>query len=317
MSEDRPIYYYNKNIANLIIGFLNIFNEFKIRRFNSENNNVEKEITVPILFGGSEREVSMYSTDKSEQRLIQLPLIHFDLNSMSIDKQRAFAMKSTSIVGYKNDEYIQSLMPYPYNFTVTMTIFTKYINDTIQLVEQIVPLFNYHRVYYITHPLYEEVQLSNWVNIISDTSFNFNPEYPNSTYRGIIATPIQFMIEGWLVREPYNSWGLIKEINATYYDYIYTSAQLSKQQFIMDLSIRELKYNNSNNLTVNVNDVIIGDNYNATILQIIDDSTLIVKFSNENYDFKDGENLKILNNELGTSISCIPWKNQTITEIII
>jgi hypothetical protein len=70
-------------------------------------------------------------------------------------------MKSLSVA----EEEKHNLLPYPYNFTLNVNVFAKYQDDLMQLIEQIVPLFNYHRVFYINHPIFPTITLSNWVKI--------------------------------------------------------------------------------------------------------------------------------------------------------
>jgi hypothetical protein len=62
---DNPTYYYNHNIRNMLVGFLDIFTAFKIRRYNSETKAVEKEENVKILFGPIERSSYIYSDQSS------------------------------------------------------------------------------------------------------------------------------------------------------------------------------------------------------------------------------------------------------------
>lgn len=310
------IYYYNKNIKNLIIGFLNLFTDFRIRRWNSETNITEQEIKCPIMFGPIERSSYMNSEGKSVNRMIELPLIHISLDSMEKDKERAFAMKTLHIFGQRDGRDIDNLMPYPYNFTITMTIFTKYQEDTMQLIEQIIPLFNYHRVFYIKHPIFpEELTLSNWTSIISYPTFPFTYEYEANDRRGILSSQINFNIEGWLVREQYESYGIIKDIITNYYDYT-TQKGLERVRLIGDPSIRDIHITRQGNNIIAVGNIIQGTRFGCIVTEIISQSNVIGKFADENSTFLTNESLKIGSNVIGVCVSSEPYKDQILTEII-
>jgi hypothetical protein len=308
------IFYYNRNIKAMIIGFLNIFPQMKVATYNSETGKQETLNNVPILWGPLERSSYMNSKGETVQRVIQLPLLHFELNSMEIDKNRAFAMKSLHLMGPRSgySGMTDNLMPYPYNFTVTMNIYAKYQEDLYQLVEQIVPLFNYHRQYFTKHPIFpDDITLSHWAIITGYPNYNFNYEYSAEQRRDILSTSITFLIEGWMVREAYESAGLIKEVVANFKDYD-TSAGLSQLRVLADPTIRDLIYTpeseESDAYVPDLGDVIKGNSYFAIVVDVVESGHVVVKFSSEDMTFMYKE--QILTNEggiIGETISCEPY----------
>lgn len=308
------IYYYNQNIKNLLIGFLNLFDGFRIRRWDSLTNEIEQEINVPILYGAIDRGSYMNQEDTLSQRYVELPLIHFDLTGMEIDRERLTS--NLHLLGVNNNEMVDNLVPIPYKFSIQMNIFAKYQEDIYQLIEQIVPLFNYFRIFYIKHPIFPELTLSNWTKIESYPSFSFNSEYSAEDRRGVLAVPIGFSIEGYMVRESYKSGGLIKHIITNYNDYLYSSKTLERFNIIGDLTIKKLIINKTNPNTIKVDDVITNNTINAIVLEIIDNDTIIVKTNKENDYFMKDDKIYIGANEMGKVVQNYPYKGQELVETI-
>lgn len=328
------LWYYNKNIKNMLIGFLNLFPQMKVKTLNSDTGNWEPDAgnTVQILFGPIERSSYINSRGESVQRTVQLPLLQFELTGMEHDKTRAFAEKTLHIIGARSGYTgydFDNLMPYPYTFNITMNIYAKYQEDLLQLIEQIVPIFNYHRVYYTKHPIFpEDITLHHWASITTPPSFAYNYEYSAEQRRDILAVPIGFTIESWMVREAYEAGGIIKEVVANFKDYA-TSAGLSSLHCVGDPSIRDVIYTRNPSLTPIIGQIVTGNTYNAVIVDVdsgysgyseywagdgssgwsgYSDGHIIVKFGNELGVFLTNEVLKISGTSLGTSVSCEPYK---------
>jgi hypothetical protein len=323
------IYFYNRNIKNMIIGFLNLFPQMQVKTFNTETGLPESTMTVPILFGPIERSSYINSKGETVQRTVQMPLLHFELTGMEKDKLRAFPMKTLHLIGARSGVQYDNLMPVPYNFTITMNIYAKYQEELMQLIEQIDPMFNYHRVYYTKHPIFpEEITLPHWVSITTPPSFAFNSEYSAEDRRGILAVPIGFTIESWLVREAYEAYGVIREIITNYRDYV-TQAGLSQIRLVGDPTIREVIYTSSKLYTPAIGQLLTGAHYSATIVDTpsgfsgfssyytsgassgwsgYSDGKLIVKFNTENEVFLKNEAIRVGASSVGTTCTCEPYE---------
>lgn len=324
------IYYYNRNIKEAVIGFLNLFTDIKVGTYSSETGLLDKMSPVPILFGPIERSSFINSKGETVQRTVQLPLLQFELTSMELDKTRAFSMKSLHIQGGISGVDTDTLMPYPYNFTITMNIYAKYMEDISILLEQILGNFNYHVVYYRRHPIFpEEITLPYWAMISTYPNFSFNYEYSAEQRRDILSVPITFQIEGWMVREAYSGYGVIQEIIANFKDYD-TQAGLSQLNIVGDPTIRELIYTKNPLFTVELGQLIKGDTYYGIVVDIASgysggtsgswesggysgwsgysDGQVIVKFNTENEVFLVDEALSVGPSTMGAAVSCEPYK---------
>jgi len=303
------IFYYNRNIKSMIIGFLNLFPQMKVATYNSQTGQQENLTTVPILFGSIERSTYINSKGETVQRMVQLPLLHFEMTSMDLDRSRAFAMKTLHVQGGRSGVEYDNLMPYPYNFTITMNIYAKYQEELMQLIEQIVPLFNYHRTYYTKHPIFpEEITLSHWASITTPPSFAFNSEYSAEQRRDILSVPIAFTIESWMVREAYESVGIVKEIISNFNDYV-TQKGLERIRLLGDPCIRDFYFTaDSLYIAPTLGSLISGTYYSGIIVAIPEAGHFIVKFNTEQQVFLKNESVRVGLNPIGTTISCEPYE---------
>lgn len=303
------IWYYNKNLKNMIIGFLNLFPQMQVKTFNSTTGLPENTTTVPILYGPIERSSYVNSKGETVQRIIQMPLLHFEMTAFEHDKTRAFAEKSLHMQGQRSGYEHDVLMPWPITVQITMNVFAKYQEDLMQLIEQIYPMFNYHRVYYTKHPIFpEEITIAHWVSVTTPPSFAFNSEYSAEARRDILTVPIGFTIESWMVREAYDSVGVIKEVIANFNDYA-TQKGLEKVRLLADPCFRDF-YFTADPLYVapTLGSMISGTYHSGIIVAIPEAGHFIVKFNNEKQVFLKNELVRVGANPIGTSISCEPYE---------
>lgn len=322
---ENPTYYYHSNIKNLIIGFLDIFNEFNIKRWDTEKT-ITNTIKTPILYGPIERSTYVNNKGESVSRHLRLPLIHVSLKGFEIDTARAFAMKSLHVINksktplYDDGTLYDTLRPFPYNFTFQMTILAKYEEDLMQLVEQVVPLFNYHRVMKMRHPVYHDQTISNWIKISSGPNFDFNTKYSAEERRDILTAPITFQVEGWLVREPYGGADVtIKTIIENFYNKNQLSAykHLITHTILGDDTISIIEWTEIDGETVPVvGDEILGSGYSFTseVLEVLDTGELIVQFPTSDRKYEKDEILSVSGVNKGTVLTCNLYKDQELTE---
>lgn len=265
-------YYYHSNIKRQTIAFLDMLNEFKVRRWDKDKK-VTKEIRVPLIFGSIERASYVNTEGKTVNRTLSLPIIHVDLKNFEIAKDRAFSMKSLKS-GYMfsktpDPQYYydyMDLLPFPYDFHYEVTILGKYIEDLMQVSEQLVPLMNYHRTLKYEHPVYENINLSTWVSIESYPNFDFNQTYSAEDRRDILAVPIGFKLEGFLVREHYpNTFNVINEIIV---NYVVANERVLEERIIGDEKIQIMVYNTIDEGLFEIGNVLTGSvsGYTATVL---------------------------------------------------
>ena len=138
-------YYNNESLRKLVVGFGNLFNDMYIGKYDKENNLIEKD-RVPLTYGPKEkfiRRIKEVSTISDTTRTrITLPRMGFEMLGMSYDptrKANKLRKTSGSTDSDGNAGYNYAEVPYLVNFG--LYTFTRNIEENLQLVEQILPIF--------------------------------------------------------------------------------------------------------------------------------------------------------------------------------
>jgi len=138
----------NKSIRNLVVAFGSLFNNCYVKRYNADGT--EKEtIRVPLAYGNKEKYLrrideggSITTADGSQVALV-LPRMSFDIESIDYDSIR----KRGTMERYaRQDPDSDSSMKYsyaevPYNVNFNLYIMAKFMDDGLQIMEQILPYF--------------------------------------------------------------------------------------------------------------------------------------------------------------------------------
>lgn len=134
--------YYNGSLKKLIVGFGNLFSNIKIAR---ENNSgvVTKTIAVPIAYAPKDKAIVRVDSDPKleKQTKISLPRLSFEVLGYTYDPSRK-VNKMSKIICQKSDGTRSSMFsPAPYNIDINLYLITKNIEDSFQVLEQILPIF--------------------------------------------------------------------------------------------------------------------------------------------------------------------------------
>lgn len=155
--------FYHNTIRKIVIAFGTLFNELQIDR--EDSNGLYKTIPVPILYSTKEKFI-LRINDPNEINgttvTIEetLPRMGYELTSMEYDSLR----KTNTLVKLRSDkdDYSFSFNRVPYKLHFALYIATRKIDDSLRIVEQILPYFT------------PELTLT-----ISDlTDFNFETDVP-------------------------------------------------------------------------------------------------------------------------------------------
>jgi hypothetical protein len=187
----RPVFYHN-TIKNLIVAFGSVFDD--IRYVNDEG----VEIKVPIHYAPREKFVS-YFTEKADFDAFDiaqvLPRMAFEINGMNFAPER-FVNPLNRITDISKDETKYMFSRIPYDFQFTLYLATKKFEDSLKIIEQIMPFFTPELN--VTIKDKEDFSLNTDVPIILN-SVGFDIEYEGSyeTKRTIMWT-LGFTVKGWL-----------------------------------------------------------------------------------------------------------------------
>ena len=143
--------YYYQAMRKTIVQFIDLFNDIKIGRYDTQTGELLSFIKVPIKFAPKSKNwyyVEKLGPDGVRIRDKIMPIIGIHLVDIEIDSNRFVNKRYSANTGYHSRSGPRSLMkerflnPVPYNYTFQVQILGEYMVDIIQIIEQILPYFN-------------------------------------------------------------------------------------------------------------------------------------------------------------------------------
>jgi len=143
-------HFYNKNLRKLVVGFGTLFNNIIVEHANPDGGDA-LQIRVPITYAPQEKFIrrllepsSITDTTRIET---QLPKLSYMITSISPDPGRrrnkfsdASSLNQVNGVCQTSGNVIYQEVPVNVNFS--LFVYTRHIDDTLQIIEQIIPYFN-------------------------------------------------------------------------------------------------------------------------------------------------------------------------------
>lgn len=141
--HDTPFYHSTIKKYTMIVGTL--FNNIHIQKFDENDVSIET-IKVPLAYGPKDKMLRRIFEDSSitddTKIRMTLPRISFELVSMTYDAVRK--RNTQNRIREKRADSEGREFQYervPYNFNYSVSLMTKYYEDSLQMVEQILPYF--------------------------------------------------------------------------------------------------------------------------------------------------------------------------------
>ena len=134
-------YSYHEIIKKTVVGFGTLFNNIELRRTSGAKTEVMK---VPLAYGPKQkflarlRQLGDLST--KDQVQITLPRISFEIVGISYDATRKVS-PTQYIRKTSGSTTSKGFMPIPYNVSFELAILAKNQDDSLQILEQILPFF--------------------------------------------------------------------------------------------------------------------------------------------------------------------------------
>ena len=137
-------YHYHEIIRKTIIAFGTLFNTVEIRHKKQDGSNYSS-MKVPIAYGPAEKFLARLEQkpDLRKRVAITLPRLVFELISIRYDNSRKVSAMQTFKAFTKDGSKLAKkvFMPVPYNLGFRLSIMTQYNEDSMQIIEQILPIF--------------------------------------------------------------------------------------------------------------------------------------------------------------------------------
>lgn len=135
-------YYYHEIIRRTIISFGTLFNNIHIKHEN-ENGDDVSVIKVPIAYGPVQKFLARLDEkpDLRKKVAITLPRMSFEMTTIQYDSSRKVSTVQTFQANRTGVGPVKVYMPAPYNIGIQLSIISKYQDDMLQIIEQILPFF--------------------------------------------------------------------------------------------------------------------------------------------------------------------------------
>jgi len=206
-------YFYHNIIRKTVIAFGTLFNNIELRR----DSEVMK---VPLAYGPTDKFLARLdqNPDPTNKRVqITLPRISFEMGGIDYDPSRKVAPTAKVQIPIGDTTKTKTaFMPVPYNLSFTLSIIAKTQEDSLQILEQIIPFFQPH--FNLTLKLVETIDEVRDIPITLN-SINYEDLYEgNFAQRRAILYTLQFTVKSYLYGPIVEPSTIKKSIIDTYAD---------------------------------------------------------------------------------------------------
>ena len=224
-------YYYHEIIRKTIISFGTLFNDIHIRHQDGAGKDVS-DMKVPLAYGPSQKFLARITQQADLNKPIQItmPRMSFEMTNISYDSTRKSSLVQTFKTCDDGSKVKKVFMPVPYNIGFELNIMSKLNDDSLQILEQILPYFQPH--FNLTVDLIDSIGEKRDIPIILE-SVGFQDDYEGNfdTRRSLIHT-LQFTAKTYLFGPVADSSdGLIRKVQVD----MYTSTDIKTAK-------REMRY---------------------------------------------------------------------------
>lgn len=140
-------HFYHNTVRKLVVAFGTLFNEIDVKRYNADGS-VKETIRVPLGYGSKEKfQVRLRqpsSIEDGNKVQITAPRLGFSLTGFNYDttRKRNTLQKRVTTGADNGDAYLRrTFAEVPYNFEFQLSIFSRHMDDGLQILEQILPFF--------------------------------------------------------------------------------------------------------------------------------------------------------------------------------
>ena len=152
-------FFYDGQIRRFLLQFTRMISNFQVE-YGNETDGVNNAtlLRVPVRYGDASRNAQTIIQQNSANQLPSTPLMTFYINSLEYDRPRIQEPYHISKINVRQRTYdsatetyettqgnaftVERLMPVPYKLGITLDIWTSNTNQKMQLLEQLLTLFN-------------------------------------------------------------------------------------------------------------------------------------------------------------------------------
>ena len=151
-------FFYDEQIRRFLLQFARIFSNFEVAYGINQSGKNDTLVRVPVRYGDASRQAQTIIQENSANNMPATPLMTFYITALNYDRPRIQEPNFVSNIQVRQRTYdadtdsyettqgnaftIERLMPVPYKLTINLDIWTSNTNQKLQLMEQILVLFN-------------------------------------------------------------------------------------------------------------------------------------------------------------------------------
>ena len=231
-------YFYHEIIRKTVISFGTLFNEVHVRHQDATGKNIS-DIKVPISYGPKQKFLARIQQQPDLNKAVQisLPRMSFEVNNIQYDPSRKAGITQT-FKASDGGKLKKVFMPVPYNLGFELNILTKLQDDSMQILEQILPFFQ--PGFTLTIDLAKSIGEKRDVPMVLD-SITFTDDYEGNfeTRRALIYT-LNFTAKTYMFGPIADSTeGLIRKVQVDYYSDSNTQTAKREQRYTVKAAAKK------------------------------------------------------------------------------
>ena len=223
--------FYHESIRKVIIAFGTTFNNIQLVRKDNDGN-IKQSMKVPLAYGPRQKWLTRLNEDASLSKTvaITLPRIGFEIQNLQYDPNRKLnrVQKFKKVKGASANRLDSQYMPVPYNLNIQLYVMAKESDDSLQIIEQILPYFQPD--YTLTINDMADMGIKRDVPIIlNSVAYEDNYQGDFETRRALIYT-LDFTAKFYLYG-PVTSQAVIKTVQVDQYTDLKDTAPKREQRY--------------------------------------------------------------------------------------
>jgi len=231
-------YFYHEIIRKTVISFGTLFNDIHVRHQDSTGKDIS-QIKVPISYGPKQKFLAriQQQPELNKATQISLPRISFEMNNIQYDPSRKSGISQT-FKASDSGKLKKVFMPVPYNLGFELNILTKLQDDSLQILEQILPFFQ--PGFTLTIDLVDEIGEKRDVPMVLE-NIAFTDDYEGNfeTRRALIYT-LSFTAKTYMFGPIADSTeGLIRKVQVDYYSDSDTRTAKREQRYTVKAAAKK------------------------------------------------------------------------------
>ena len=247
-------YFYNETIRKTVIAFGTLFNNIKIKRFAADGKAIN-QIKVPIAYGPMQRFLARIEQQPNfdDNVAISLPRLSFELQSYSYDPDRKASpiTKFTAKNPTSKTRSKRIFLPVPYEIGFRLSFAAKQQDDSLQILEQILPHFQ--PSFQVTVNMLEGIEEKRDIPFTL-TNVSFVDEYEGDfSTRRFIQYDLDFIAKTYFYSEvPTDESGVIKKVQVDYSTAI--RAPRAQRYTVVPQAVKDYNDDTATTITAEVNE---------------------------------------------------------------